>query len=252
MKAARLFSVLKKLEYSKRMKIKILYVEDEPFLSKVVKEMLENKGYDVLLEANGAKVMTAFKNFKPDICLLDVMLPDVDGYTLGKSIRSADENMPVIFLTAKTQTADVVEGFESGGTDYIKKPFSVEELEVRIKNQLTVRLRQKKSAATLVNEDCDLGKSRFNSARLELVVNGSVIRLSHKEAQIMQYFSMHKNTVVDRKDLLMTVWCDDSFFNSRTLDVYIRKFREYFKPDKGIEIITLKGKGYQFMVSHAS
>ncbi|HLP10835.1 MAG TPA: response regulator transcription factor [Flavobacteriales bacterium] len=231
------------------MKIKVLYVEDEPFLSKVVKEMLENKGYQVHHEANGNQVMSGFKNFKPDICLLDVMLPDVDGYSLGKSIRSADENMPIIFLTAKTQTADVVKGFESGGTDYMRKPFSVEELEVRIQNQLAIKLKHKKAVNQLSNEDYDFGKCKFNSARMELVVDGTMIRLSHKEAQIMQYFVLHQNSVVDRKELLLTVWGDDSFFNSRTLDVYIRKFREYFKPVKEIEIITLKGKGYQFVVS---
>jgi DNA-binding response OmpR family regulator len=231
------------------MKIKVLYVEDEPFLSKVVKEMLENKGYEVHHESNGNQVMSGFKNFKPDICLLDVMLPDVDGYTLGKSIRKADENMPIIFLTAKTQTADVIKGFESGGTDYVRKPFSVEELEVRIQNQLAVKLKHKKAVQHLSNQDHEFGKCRFNSAHMELVVDGVVIRLSHKEAQIMQYFVMHQNSIIDRKELLLTVWGDDSFFNSRTLDVYIRKFREYFKPVKGIEIITLKGKGYQFVVA---
>ncbi|HYG53268.1 MAG TPA: response regulator transcription factor [Flavobacteriales bacterium] len=230
------------------MKIKVLYVEDEPFLSKVVKEMLENKGYEVHHESNGMQVMTGFKNFKPDICLLDVMLPDMDGYMLGKSIRRADENMPIIFLTAKTQTADVVKGFESGGTDYMRKPFSVEELEARIQNQLSIKLKTKKSVRHLSNEDCSFGSCTFNSARMELTVNGLLTRLSHKESQILQYFVLHQNSVIDRKELLMTVWGDDSFFNSRTLDVYIRKFREYFKPVKGIEIITLKGKGYQFIV----
>lgn len=229
------------------MKSKILYIEDELFLGKVVRESLENKGFEVVLETNGAKVMQHFKTFMPDICIVDVMLPNVDGYTLGKSIRNQFPSLPIIFLTAKTQTQDVVKGFESGGTDYIRKPFSIEELVARIGNQLQLAgTRQEKTMP--LTEEYQFGSCSFNAARMELVVVGKTIRLSHKENQILQCFVRNINTVVDRKELLLTVWGDDSFFNSRTLDVYIRKFREYFSADSKIGIITLKGKGYQFVV----
>lgn len=230
------------------MKAKILYVEDEPFLSKVVKEMLENKGYEVLHEPNGAIVMTHFKNFKPDICLLDIMLPNVDGYTLGKNIRLQHPTLPIIFLTAKTQSNDVVKGFESGGTDYIRKPFSMEELEVRIINQLSIS-GNKSIQREISMEEFKLGACIFDAARMELKIGPTIHKLSHKEALIMQHFARNQNNVIDRKELLLAVWGDDSFFNSRTLDVYIKKFRDYFAHTSGIEIITLKGKGYQFLVS---
>jgi DNA-binding response OmpR family regulator len=229
------------------MKRKILYIEDEVFLGKVVRESLENKGFEVLLEGNGAKVMQHFKSFMPHVCVVDVMLPHIDGYTLAKTIRNQYPAMPIIFLTAKTQTQDVVKGFESGGTDYVRKPFSIEELVARIENQLHL------SGAFVVKQapvsgESTFGSCAFNASKMELQVAGKTIRLSHKENQIMQCFVRNINTVVDRKELLLSVWGDDSFFTSRTLDVYIRKFREYFAPDSKIGIITLKGKGYQFVV----
>lgn len=229
------------------MKKKILYIEDEVFLGKVVRESLENKGFEVLLEGNGAKVMQHFKSFVPDVCVVDVMLPNVDGYTLARTIRSQYPSMPIIFLTAKTQTQDVVRGFESGGTDYVRKPFSIEELVARIGNQLNLSGALISKQAP-IPEESSFGSCTFNAARMELQVAGKTIRLSHKENQIMQCFVRNINTVVDRKELLLSVWGDDSFFTSRTLDVYIRKFREYFAPDSKIGIITLKGKGYQFVV----
>jgi len=229
------------------MRGKILYIEDEVFLGKVVRESLENKGFEVVLETNGANVMQHFKTFTPDICIVDVMLPNVDGYTLGKSIRNQFPTLPIIFLTAKTQTQDVVKGFESGGTDYIRKPFSIEELVVRIGNQLQLAGTQQQKTIP-VTEEYNFGSCVFNTTRMELVVPGKTIRLSHKENQILQCFLRNINTVIDRKELLLTVWGDDSFFNSRTLDVYVRKFRDYFSADGKIGIITLKGKGYQFVV----
>ncbi|MGZ4035233.1 MAG: response regulator transcription factor [Bacteroidia bacterium] len=227
------------------MKKKILYIEDEPFLSKIVKETLELRDFEVLLKEDGAQAISAFNSFLPDLCILDVMLPNTDGYTLGTHIRKLYPRLPIIFLTAKTQTQDLIKGFESGGTDYVKKPFSIEELIVRINNQL-----QLVNASPLPfsqPDEMQLGKYRFLPAKMELQIGKSSIKLSHRESQVLSMLSSHRNSIIDRKELLLMVWGDDSFFNSRTLDVYIRKLRGYFAKDNEIEIITLKGRGYQFV-----
>jgi DNA-binding response OmpR family regulator len=176
------------------------------------------------------------------------MLPHTDGFTLGNMIRNMHPRLPIIFLTAKTQTEDVLKGFSSGGTDYLKKPFSMEELIIRIENQL--RLIGEQTGQQNLESEVKLGNSTFYPGKFELKVNGEVIKLSHREAQIMGIFCNNQNNMVDRRYLLNTVWGDDSFFNSRNLDVYIRKLRDYFSPDTKVEIITLKGKGYHFSVNN--
>lgn len=230
------------------MKKKILYIEDEPFLGKIVKESLEAQNFNVCLEIDGSKVLDAFKNFSPDICILDVMLPNVDGFSLGKTIRSIEPRVPIIFLTAKSQTEDLLKGFESGGTDYIKKPFSLEELIARINNQLNIAENSTKISMA-IPEQIRIGKFTFHPDIYQLEFGNESIRLSHRESQLLHQFCLHQNQVLDRKNLLLAVWGDDSFFNSRTLDVYIRKLREHFAADQGIQIITLKGKGYHFRVN---
>jgi DNA-binding response OmpR family regulator len=226
------------------MKQKILYIEDEPFLGKIVKETLEKQGFEVLLKKDGAEVMESFNSYTPDICVLDVMLPNVDGFTLGQAIRNNYPRLPIIFLTAKSQTEDLVKGFESGGTDYIKKPFSMEELIVRINNQLQlINKTQHKQA-----EEIQLGNFCFFPDKYELHHGKNSIKLSHRESQVLSILAASQNKVINRKTLLMAVWGDDSYFNSRTLDVYIRKLRDYFSTENGIEILTLKGKGYHFIV----
>jgi DNA-binding response OmpR family regulator len=229
------------------MKVKILYVEDEPFLGKIVRESLMVAGYDVTLVKDGGSVMQTFQTWMPDICVLDVMLPHIDGFTLAKEIRTLYPQLPVIFLTAKSQTEDLVKGFDSGGTDYIRKPFSVEELIVRIKNQL--HLNKVSTGMGSMAEEISFGNFTFYPGRYELHSPTSVFKLSHRESQVLNLFATHQNQVIDRKKLLMAVWGDDSFFNSRTLDVYIKKLRDYFSSERGIEIITLKGRGYHFLVS---
>ncbi len=223
---------------------KILYVEDEPNLGIIVSETLHQKGFDVLLIKDGALVMDNFKKFVPDICVLDVMLPNVDGFELGKQIRNQNKNIPIIFLTAKTQTQDVIEGFSAGGTDYIRKPFSIEELVARINNQFQLLNNQLPNSSGTIS----IGKYIFNPQKLELQFLETIHHLSNREAEVITVFSRNLNQTIDRKKLLLEVWGDDSFFNSRNLDVYISKLREYFSGDEGIKIITLKGKGYQFVV----
>ncbi len=226
---------------------KILYVEDEPFLGKIVKETLEGQDFEVKLIHDGGLVMESFETFSPDICVLDVMLPNVDGFTLGREIRNKFPQLPILFVTAKTSTDDLIQGFESGGTEYIRKPFSMKELIVRIQNQLNI-INLSSSQSKAEDDIIKLGKFKYNKLKYELFKDDETFKLSYKESEILNILCANKNKTTDRKQLLMEVWGDDSYYNSRTLDVYIRKLRNYFSEDKSLEIITLKGKGYHFTV----
>jgi DNA-binding response OmpR family regulator len=227
------------------MKTKVLYVEDEPFLGRIVKESLESRAFEVTMLTDGKPVISAFEKNKPEICVLDIMLPSRDGYSIAKEIRQKDPTMPIIFVTAKTQTEDLIKGFESGGNDYIKKPFSMEELIVRINNLLQLSNQQKNIP---VQEIISIGKYEFNCLRYELKINQNIKKLSNREANLLTLLAENKNSITNRKDILIRLWGDDSFFNSRNLDVYITKLRDYLKEDPAIEIITIKGVGYHFAV----
>lgn len=220
--------------------IKIFYVEDEPFLGKIVKESLESRGYEVRMETDGLKAAQAVKTYQPDICILDVMLPGIDGFTLGAQIRQLYSGLPIIFLTAKSQVQDVVKGFESGGNDYIRKPFSMEELIVRVQNLLKHRPYQAPSG----NDTIAIGSMTFSPIKQELQFGELLRKISYREAQILQILLQYRHQTVQRKDILLAVWGDDSFFNSRNLDVYITRLREYLKCDPSVQIVTLKGVGY--------
>ena len=230
------------------MKTKILYIEDEHYLGRIVKETLENQAYEVVWETNGARVLRHLESFDPDVCVLDIMLPHVDGYELCQRIKALKPELPVIFLTAKTETADLVRGFEAGGTDYIRKPFSLEEVMVRIENQLALAKGNGQKAAS-PPEEIRLGSYTYHPSRYELHSPEETFRLSQRDTEILSQLATSVNRVIERKQLLMSVWGDDSYFNSRNLDVYIRKIRDYFKHDSKIRIQTLKGKGYLFLVS---
>jgi DNA-binding response OmpR family regulator len=227
------------------MKTKVLYVEDEPFLGRIVKESLESRDFDVTMLTDGKVVKQTFEKIKPDICIFDIMLPVKDGYSIAKEVRQVNPSAPIIFVTAKTQTEDLLKGFESGGNDYIRKPFSMEELIVRIQNLLQLTQQQKSAP---LQEAFRIGKYEFDPLRFELKVDANVRKLSHREANLLSMLSENKNGTTNRKDILMRLWGDDSFFNSRNLDVYITKLRDYLKEDPSIEIITIKGVGYHFAV----
>lgn len=228
------------------MATKILYVEDELFLGKIVRETLESRGFEVIMEGDGGKATDLFKKSKPDICVLDVMLPNKDGFTIADEIREIDEDVPIIFLTAKTQTEDVVKGFNMGGNDYIRKPFSMEELIVRIQNLL----RNKSEAPQKISNDkVNIGKYSFQVNR-QVLNNGKEDRkLSYRESELLKLLYLNRDKIIDRKDILNLLWGNDSFFNSRNLDVYITKLRSYLKDDSSLEIITIKGVGYRFVVA---
>lgn len=225
-------------------KTKVLYVEDELFLGKIVRESLESRGFEVVMEGDGAKVLNVFKSAKPDICILDVMLPNKDGFTIADEIRELDEEVPIIFLTAKTQTEDVVKGFTLGGNDYIRKPFSMEELIVRIQHLL----RNRQEGVPKINGGtATMGKYTFQVSRQVLNNGKEEKKLSFRESELLKLLYENKDRIIDRRDILNLLWGNDSFFNSRNLDVYITKLRSYLKEDPSLEIITIKGIGYRFV-----
>jgi DNA-binding response OmpR family regulator len=225
-------------------KARILYVEDELFLGKIVKESLESRGYTVWMETDGARVMALYKQSKPDICVLDVMLPNKDGFEIAEEIRRQDPETPLIFLTAKTQTQDLVKGFQLGGNDYLRKPFSMEELIVRLENALRYK---KLGNSSEKQDEYVLGIYRFHPARQVLREGKEERKLSFRESELLNLLIRHRDTILDRREILKLLWGDDNFFNSRNLDVYITRIRSYLKKDPGLEIITIKGIGYRFV-----
>ncbi|HQQ82111.1 MAG TPA: response regulator transcription factor [Cyclobacteriaceae bacterium] len=224
-------------------KVRVLYVEDEPFLGRIVKESLESRDFEVHMSTDGNEAVGLFHSLKPDLCVLDIMLPHQDGYAIARQIRENNPAVPIIFVTAKTQTDDLIKGFEVGGNDYLRKPFSLEELIVRINNLL--RLTRKENAGA---EVVQIGRFEFAPNRYELKSANATRKLSHRETVLLTVLTDHKNTIVSRKDVLLRVWGDDSFFNSRNLDVYITKLRDYLKEDSSVQIVTVKGVGYHFVV----
>jgi DNA-binding response OmpR family regulator len=227
-------------------KTKVFYVEDELFLARIVKESLESREFEVIMEHDGGKAINVFKRSLPDICVLDVMLPNKDGFEIADEIRAINESIPIIFLTAKTQTEDVVKGFTLGGNDYIRKPFSMEELIVRIQNLLRLG---NDGSKKLTSESVKLGKYNFQINRQVLSNDKGPRKLSFRESELLKLLYESRDKVIDRKDILNLLWGNDSFFNSRNLDVYITKLRSYLKDDPSLEIITIKGIGYRFVVS---
>lgn len=234
-----------KTTYKAMSAIKVFYVEDELFLGKIVKESLETRGFQVTMESDGAKALDSYKRSEPDVCVLDVMLPNKDGFAIADEIRQLNEDVPIIFLTAKVQTEDVVKGFSIGGNDYIRKPFSMEELIVRIQNVL----RSKTETTSRPVDTVTMGKLQFQKNR-QILTNGSQDRkLSFRESELLKILYDNRDKVIDRKDILNLLWGNDSFFNSRNLDVYVTKLRGYLKDDPSLEIITIKGIGYRFVIS---
>jgi DNA-binding response OmpR family regulator len=224
----------------------ILYVEDEVFLGKIVKDSLESRGYKVIMETDGALVPDLFKKLNPDICVLDVMLPNKDGFEIAEEIRSSNSHVPIIFLTAKVQTDDVINGFSRGGNDYIRKPFSMEELIVRIENLLTIGRERKQNETS---EKVNIGSYTFHLNRQVLANSEGERKLSFRESELLKLLFENRDRIIDRREILNLLWGNDSFFNSRNLDVYITKLRSYLREDSKLEIITIKGIGYRFVTS---
>ncbi|MGX1928890.1 response regulator transcription factor [Flagellimonas sp. 2504JD4-2] len=220
---------------------KIILAEDEAALGMIIKESLETRNFKVTLCADGEKALRSYQQNKPDLLVLDVMMPKKDGFTLAQEIRAENPAIPIIFLTAKSQTKDVVEGFEHGGNDYLKKPFSMEELIVRINGLLNrVPLQQNL-------EDITIGKFRFNSIKQVLFLEGEETTLTHRESQLLYHLVQKKNLILDRSAILKTLWGDDDFFNARSMDVFITKLRKKLKADPEVQIINVRGYGYKLI-----
>lgn len=228
------------------MKTKLLYVEDELALAGIVKDTLESKGYEVYHISHGNEVISAFKSYKPSVCILDVMLPGMDGFSLGKIIHGENPDIPIIFLTAKDQADDVVKGFHSGGRDYLKKPFSMAELIVRIESLLQHSGASVKGLSS--DQTLGLGRYKILPQQLILAVDGGEEKLTYRELEILLYLQKNQNSIIKKKDLLLHIWGDDSMYNARNLDVYIKRMRDLLAKDENIQLLTLRGVGYQFFV----
>lgn len=224
-------------------KIKVLLVEDEPTLAMIIKDTLDGDEFDIVLAANGEEGLALYREIQPDIIVTDIMMPKIDGFTLVRHIRKTDSRIPVLFLSARSAAKDVVEGFELGGNDYLKKPFGMAELIVRIKallNKITVC---KEETSTF-----SIGKYTFDSITQTLLYCGEKQLLSNRESEILKRLCEYKDQVLPMKDVLLDLWGDDSFFNARSLHVFITKLRRKLSKDDTIKILNVRGIGYKLIV----
>ena len=221
-------------------KIKILLAEDEISLGQIIKESLETRDFEVILCENGKIAYQKYVELQPELLVLDVMMPIKDGFTLAKEIRKMDKNIPIIFLTSKSQTQDVIDGFEIGCNDYIKKPFSMEELIVRIKYLL-------KKEETFAKNIIEIGKYTFDVKAQTLKIEDYSEVLSHKANQLLLLLVLNKNQIINRNELLNKIWGNDDFFSGRSMDVYITQLRKKLQIDASIQIINIRGLGYKIV-----
>jgi DNA-binding response OmpR family regulator len=226
-------------------KAKILLCEDDPNLGMVLKNYLELNDYDVVLERDGRLGLAAFQREKFDLCLLDVMMPHVDGFSLAEDIRDINPDVPLFFLSAKTMKEDIIQGYKLGADDYITKPFDSEVLLLKIK---AILKRNEELNREIANTEYDLGTYHFNPKLRELSVNGKMHTLSPKENELLKMLSEYKNDLLPREIALKKIWGSDTYFNGRSMDVYIAKLRKYLKEDEQIEIVNIHGNGFRLVV----
>jgi len=226
-------------------KIRLLLAEDELALAHIVRESLEENGFEVILCANGEQALQKYKSDRPDILVLDIMMPKMDGFEVARQVRETDKLTPIIFLTARSQPKDVVAGFESGANDYLKKPFSVEELVVRIRVLLSDN--RLLSTGKPAGESHQIGSITFNPLKNTVQQGINQWQLTSRESDILRLLCKNQQQILPRKTLLETIWGDDSFFNARSLDVFISKLRTHLKADPNVQIITVRGHGYKLV-----
>ncbi len=222
-------------------KPKILYVEDDIDLGYVTRDNLELKGYDVTLLKDGKSALNIFKKENFDLCLLDVMLPEMDGFTLAKEIRKVNEHIPIIFLSAKSLKEDRIEGLISGGDDYLTKPFNIPELVLKIEVFLRRNIKTKGQTNSNIIR---FGLFEFDYAKMLLKSSNGDKRLTSREAELLYFFLQNRNRIQKKEDILTAVWGDDSYFNSRSLDVFISKLRKSLNSDNGVNINNIHGIGF--------
>ena len=224
------------------MSVRVLLVEDDPGLGYVVKDALDHKNYTVTLCADGDSALESFSTSSFDLCILDVMLPKKDGFTLAKAIREKNQDIPIIFVTAKGMMEDKASGFQSGGDDYLTKPFSIEELCYRME----VFLRRSNG---IPNENTyQIGQYLFNTSKLDLTCDGIKKTLTQKEADVLKLLCVHQKRVLKRDEILKSVWGDDDYFMGRSMDVFISRLRKYLKKDPNIRIVNYHGVGFKLEV----
>ena len=227
-------------------KPRILLCEDDTNLGMVLKNYLELNDYNVTLERDGKLGLAAFQREKFDLCLLDVMMPNMDGFTLAEEIRDVNPDVPLFFLSAKTMKDDIIQGYKLGADDYITKPFDSEVLLHKIK---AILKRNEELHREEVNAEYDLGKYHFNPRLRELIIDGKTQTLSPKENELLKMLSEYKNDLLSREVALKKIWGSDTYFNGRSMDVYIAKLRKYLKEDTALEIVNIHGNGFRLVVT---
>jgi two-component system OmpR family response regulator len=227
---------------------RILLVEDDPNFGSILKSYLELAEYNVILRTDGKQGLSSFRDNRFDLCILDVMMPEMDGFTLAREIRRLDRHIPVIFLTAKTLKADIVEGFRTGADDYLTKPFDSEVLLYKIAAILK-RNKEMIDAQEQVPEDISIGQFHFRYRLRTLTLGDHVQTLSPKEADLLRMLAMAKDGIVSRSNALLEIWKDDNYFTSRSMDVYIARLRKYLRPDPSLEIVNIHGNGFRLIMN---
>lgn len=217
--------------------IKVLYVEDEQSLALIVSDSLEDHGFNVICRENGQEAINYFKKEKADVIVLDIMMPIMDGFTAASEIRKIDPQVPILFLSAMTQTEDVVKGFSLGANDYVRKPFKIEELIVRIE----ALVKRTKRTGPVVYQ---IGQYSLDTNRNTLTYNNNAEKLSYREAELIRRLFESKDAVVPREEIIKTYWGEDTYFTGRSLDVFISRIRKYLIEDKRIKISNVRGIGY--------
>ncbi len=223
---------------------KILLAEDDSNLGILLRNYLEAKNFEAALFANGKTALKAFSLGKYDLCILDIMMPEMDGLTLAKAIRNMNPGIPIIFLTAKNQQEDIIEGFRAGSDDYITKPFSMEELVYRIE-----AIFRRTSGGEVAKEEgpVQIGDYSFDNRRQLLLLKDQRISLTTKESELLDLLYRHKNQILERNYALKSIWIDDNYFNARSMDVYITRLRKYLKKDPAVKILNIHGRGYRLI-----
>ena len=230
--------------------ITVLLVEDEATLAMIIKDTLEGQGFRIHLAGDGEEGLRRFFELRPDVLVADVMMPRMDGFEMVRRIRKTDKHTPVLFLTARSAMNDVVEGFELGGNDYLKKPFGMQELMVRIKALLGRAALQ--APGTKTPATFEIGDYRFDATTQRLTYAGKEVELSHRESELLRRLCQHRDQVTDMRQVLIDLWGDDSFFNQRSLHVFITKLRHKLAKDERIHIVNVRGIGYKLIVNSAA
>jgi len=224
--------------------IKILLAEDDNNLGVLLRDYLAAKNYETTLFINGVDALEGFKAGSFSLCIVDIMMPEMDGLTLAKEIRLAKQEVPIIFLTAKNQKEDIIEGFKSGADDYITKPFSMEELLYRIE---AILRRTTNTSVIKKDESYIIGAYFFDPLKQLLSYKNQPIKLTTKESELLELLCRHGNEILERNFALKTIWIDDNYFNARSMDVYITRLRKYLKKDPSVKILNVHGRGYKLI-----